>query len=483
MIDSSSEKKNTGKKILAAALLVLLLGGGGAFGALALTATPTASEKQPYSVLVASFKTVEEANQTVKRLNDQKIKAYVVKKADEDGGIAIDVHAGAFKDQNEATALLEKLKESGIGDAYLSDYADVKEQVVNFKKMKTEDKKEFALTNAEKPALSDNVNKNIAYFPIDSNFRIQQLKILDCANTLRGTDAEDYFEPLKGALPEDFDMGSLADNMKVVSQAVYADKLYGHKVAISIVSTDKAADDYKSVIDLNAANWGAKKEENLQYKTANGVLTGNLYEAPGEDGKSVFVYAASLPESGHVMLMKSDDCPAANFIELIKKGGNDLGLLNFPEIRKNLFVLPKFTDKDKLAFSCFSFDLVGPEYEVQRNYASWAHQIVGNYQSSGFYTDEKRNVVSVSFFNLNYAKSAQSVHDTFMTYRAGARGYKTDVHQTPGYYAISPYTGDELSFSNGSYIIAINLYDDLGLEEDPRLAYMKNCADSLQIWK
>lgn len=482
MNESTAEKKVTGKKIALAALLALIVGGGLTMGGLAVSASPKASETRPYSVQVASFKTVEEAKQTVRRLSAQGIKAYVVKRADEDGAISIDVHSGAFADEAGALALRDELAASGLVGSSVSNYADLKEEVGAFTRLKVEDKKEFSLKNAEKPALSESVNENIAFFPVDSDFRIERLAILDCANTLRGTDADGYFEIMFEALPRNFDMGPLADSMKVVSQAVYADKLYGHKVAVSIVSTDNAREDYASVIALNEGSWGAKIEDGLKYKTAKGVLTGGLYETTGESGKSSFVYAASIPESGHVLLMKSDDCPSVSFKELIAKGGNDLGLLNFPEIRKNLFVLPKFTDKDKLAFSCFSFDLVPAEYEKQRNYASWAHQIVGSYRSSGYYTDENRKVVSVSFFNLNYTKAAETVHDAFMSYREGASGYKTDVRSNPGYYAISPYTGDELSFSNGSYIIAINLFDDMGLNEEDRLAYVKTCADSLQIW-
>jgi hypothetical protein len=487
---------------------------------------PITSDERPYSVLVASYKTLEEANQTADRLNKRNILAYVLKKALTDADFSMDVHAGAYKEARDAEKLLSDLQKLGLSQPKVIKFDEIKKTVTQFENLRKDQKAEFTLAKAEAPSLSQVVLENISIFPIDQNFRITKLKIEDCAHSLETVTGISALPLNPEIIPDGISLPALHRQSQAISQVIYEDKLFNHHIGLTIATVkdpEKVLSDLVKDIDGKV---GRLVRTDLAYRTAKGIMHGFVYEQvaanpvspsspaapavspasslnqPGAapsatpqmqlDSLGQYTYLAAMPESSHLLIMNSHDTPGRDFLELINNGGNNYGLLTFPEIRKNLFVLPKITDKDDLVFSCFDLFVVPAEYARQRNDRKWAKQVVGNYLASGNYIHDKWHV-SFSFFNLVRAATAENTQQFFKEdHVRGAYGNPEKVMGKEGWYLDmqdSPWRAtSELSFSQGSYVIAVDivsrkdLYGLLEFGRVKRLKLLQDCTGKLQIW-
>jgi hypothetical protein len=230
-----------------------------------------------------------------------------------------------------------------------------------------------------------------------------------------------------------------------------------------------------AVADGDDLGMGTLMNEEESFKTKYGQLDGYAYREE-TDGDPVFGYIGAIDESDHVMIMRTDQCPEEIFFELAAGGSGKDGLLFFPEIRQNLYVLPNESDLDP-KLGIYVLEQIGPEYAEERDNVEWAVPIVGNFCSAGSYEVDGA-LCDVAFFNVVHSDTAQSIHSIFVNDKQSRSvGEPRELENGHAAYLTSDWFSDELSFEHGSYIIAINAdTEELSVES------MKEIAMDLQIW-
>ena len=169
---------------------------------------------------------------------------------------------------------------------------------------------------------------------------------------------------------------------------------------------------------------------------------------------------------------------------LLDDFSNDSSILVYPQIRKNLLTLPKNNPAVHRDFIFFSINQVDETYAQERDYVDWSIPVIGHWQARNlFFQDGKK--ISTSFFDLDYDYNASKNHQMFMTdhYKYAITDYNhpCEVNDSPGWYFYSTYKdlpSNEVSFSYGVYIIAVDSYEGGFFTEQELISF----AEELQIW-
>ena len=150
----------------------------------------------------------------------------------------------------------------------------------------------------------------------------------------------------------------------------------------------------------------------------------------------------------------------------------------YPQLRKNLLVLPEKNNSIQRDFLYFTLSRVEENYAEEKNYAPWAIPIVGHWNAESiFYQNNTK--FSVSFFDMDYDYNASRIHDMFMSEKTNINeeNHPSTLENVNSWY-INLIYNNELSFSTKSYIIAINSYIEKMTEEN-----LIDIAKELKIWK
>lgn len=451
------------------------------------------NEDLPYSVLVDSFDTRYEADSSNKRLNEMNIKSYIIKKYIDDK-ISLDVHAGSFLKEEDAIQLEYSLKSIGLKNCKTTDYNDFKYNIKDFDNISENLKKEFLLSEAEIPNLSTTVLNNLRNFPVDENLRIEYLSIADIKNINEGNiqneTINNFFKTEQIDLFNNLRKESILSSCEAFSYAIYKDILFDFKIGVAIISNKDIFTQYNKIIsDLSKDYFYDGGDQN--YITTNGMVSGKFYKYKENEIEKNF-YIGYNEQSGNCIIMQSDVSDDI-FKKFIEKDNKNVGILFFPEVRRNLYVIPKKDKEKDLTFLFFKFNKIDNSYAQEKNNALWAQKIVGNWQSSGNFLSENK-LITISFFNLNYQSYADTVYSIFSDEKENNKkeyNLSDDIFKNIniteniyGWYLNNSdsifYRSNELSFCYGSLIIAVNSYPDYGfltLEE------LKKISLQMQIWE
>lgn len=418
------------------------------------------SEEKPYSVLVRSYKEEYAAENTKDRLVEDDIDAYVLGKYDEVELFSFDVHAGAFSSEEETEELIDILEEKGIEDVEISDFNDIADSIVMFDEMVKSQPVVYEAGEEEIPTtIPAEVQACLKEFPLNKNFQIEQITILDFNNI----EDEEYFEDIID-LFDDYNTEVLYTY--AASLAVYRDELFGKEVEVLIALGDEeqfSPDDYEIETDLIC-----------DYKIRGGILKSKLYEL--ESG--IYLFGAS--EDGTIRIeMAAENFTLDEFNTFMSNSYADSNMLIYPQLRKNLFILPD-NSKTQRDFQGFTLKKVGRDYVELKNYADWAWGLYGHWCASAYFA-QAEEPMHVSFYDLDYDYNAQKIHKMFMdTHDISYQGddnHSEMVHESSGWY-INSFGYKELSFTNKSYIIAADSEDYTSID----LQELHEFADDLKIW-
>jgi hypothetical protein len=140
---------------------------------------PINTEK-PFSVLVRSYKEEQAAINDKQRLAASDVDTYILKTFDDSSYFSFDLHAGAFDNETEVEQLQEKLADIGIEDTKISNYEDIADNIEKYNEVIKTQNVTYAHGNDSIPTLfSPWVQKCIRQFPINKNFRIEQIMLFD----------------------------------------------------------------------------------------------------------------------------------------------------------------------------------------------------------------------------------------------------------------------------------------------------------------
>ena len=425
------------------------------------TETIPVSKEKPYSVLVRSYKEELAAENTKDRLVEEDIDAYVLGKYDDTSLFTFDVHAGAFEEEEQTEELIEKLEDLGIEDVEVSDFNEISDAVEKFDEMvKTQPVVYDAGEETIPSVIPAAVQNCIKEFPINKNFQIEQITILDFDNI-----NEDEFESLE----EDFDVFETDLSMaNAVSITLYRDELFGKEVVVFIAQGVEG--------QFNNSDFETENQTGIlyDYKIRGGILKSKVFEVENK------IYLFGTTENGATRIeMLADNFTMDDFNTFMNNSYSDSSMLIYPQLRKNLFILPDNNETER-KFQAFVLEKIDKSYVEEKNYQDWAWGVYGHWCATA-YLKQEDEPINVTFFDLDYDYNAQKIHKIFMdVHELGFEledNRKEMIHNTQGWY-LRNYRIKELSFTNKSYIIATDTDVDsiLGLDD------LHALADDLKIW-
>ena len=424
------------------------------------------SEENPFSALVRSYREEEKAVSDRDRLKKQDINAYVLKKYDDKAFFKFDLHAGAFKTEEEAEDYIAELEEKGITGSEVSAYEEFAEDLAKYDEVVAKEEVTLNTGAYEMPeVISENVRKCISQFPITRDFQIVNAKILDCANLRNSEESPSTFIT---NLPDNFiDL----EKVDALSYARYRDELFDKELTVYVFQAENEIPGIDTVYDYKAE--GAKKKD---FQINYGVLHSFVLSEYETD---VFLFGYT-DDRKIGIVMSAKNFTENAFDAFMNSSYSDSSLLLYPQIRRTFYVLPHKTDTER-NFLAYSLSKVDESYAEERGYVDWSIPIVGRWCAASYF-EQNEETVSLSFIDLDYDYNAQKVHGMFMREKEGIviseSNKPVDVNSEKGWY-FSSWRGNELSFSYSSYIISVNGNYPDGAE----LPELYELAEDLNIWK
>lgn len=424
------------------------------------------SEENPFSALVRSYREEEKAVSDRDRLKKQDINAYVLKKYDDKAFFKFDLHAGAFKTEEEAEDYIEELEEKGITGSEVSDYEEFAEDLAKYDEVVAKEEVTLNTGAYEMPeVISENVRMCISQFPITRDFQIVKAKILDCANLRNSGESPSTFIT---NLPDNFiDL----EKVDALSCARYRDELFNKELTVYVFQAENEIPGIDTVYDYKAE--GAKKKD---FQINYGVLHSFVLSEYDTD---VFLFGYT-DDRKIGIVMSAKNFTENAFDAFMNSSYSDSSLLLYPQIRRTFYVLPHKTDTER-NFLAYSLSKVDESYAEERGYVDWSIPIVGRWCAASYF-EQNEETVSLSFVDLDYDYNAQKVHGMFMREKEGIviseSNKPVDVNREKGWY-LSSRSLNELSFAYSSYIISINGKYPGGAE----LPELYELAEDLNIWK
>lgn len=435
------------------------------------------TEEKPYSVLIGSYKEEQPANRDKERLKEKNIDAYVVKTYDEESLFSFDLHTGAFKSFEEAEVRKEELEQLGVYVDDISYFDDVEDKIDLYDKKVKENKIVFETGSADLPDLmSEPIIQLIKQFPVNKDFQINSILIVDLNNWLDGE------ENLISAIEDNdgfiFSMsemtGSKDGHVDAMANVSYVDSLFDRKVEIAVVAVDKTA-----VENANDKIREMAFENNVTFNSVKLLSNGNIFDCKyaSIDG-DIILYGTNQSQNLFVK-MRCYEYSEEMFKEFLAHVENDGNLLIYPQFRKSLYILPdgrKYGDSD---FMCYKFERVGYQYAIDKGNARWAKQIVGHWCADIFLKTIDDNY-SISFFDMDYDFNAERVHEQFMD---SHEDWSDTNHpcfinnDVKGWY-IAGYD-KEVSFATKSFIVAVDSRYSSDLNEEE----LTDISKELKVFK
>lgn len=436
------------------------------------------SEEKPYSVLIGSYKEEQPANRDKERLKEKNIDAYVVKTYDEESLFSFDLHTGAFKSFEEAEVRKEELEQLGVYVDDISYFDDVEDKIDLYDKKVKENKIVFETGSADLPDLmSEPIIQLIKQFPVNKDFQINSILIVDLNNWLAGE------ENLISAIEDNdgfiFSMsemtGSKDGHVDAMANVSYVDSLFDRKVEIAVVAVDKTA-----VENANDKIREMAFENNVTFNSVKLLSNGNIFDCKyASIGDDVILYGTNQSQNLFVKML-CYEYSEEMFKEFLSHVENDGNLLIYPQFRKSLYILPdgrKYGDSD---FMCYKFERVGYQYAIDKGNARWAKQIVGHWLID--VTLSKNNInYSIEFFDMDYdfnAKMNQEEFEAAHTVWSDTNHPCLITPECSGWY-VESWNNPEVSFAKKSFSIAVDASYESGLRENELI----DIARELRIWK
>lgn len=418
------------------------------------------SEEKPLSLKVRSYKEEHPAQQNSDRLRENNIDAYVVKTYDDDEYFSFDVHAGAFATPEESGETAEALAALGIEGAVLSDYAEIKEKMERYDEVVQNGDIVFETArDAELPEFSEAVRVCLADLPVNKNFLIESITIVDF-ETLADADDDGQLGLFKG-----YYHGS---SVCALAKAVYRDDLFGKRVEVCVAEGSQPFSE--SDFDMNAQG-GASVQFALP---GSDVLNAQV----SSDGTVHFVAGLNAAKNLSVRI-DAYNFSEDEFSQFMNNAWSDSAAVIYPQLRKSLCVLPQ--EADNRSFAAFTLSRVEKSYAAEKGYADWAVPIVGHWKASGYFLQDGEEIL-VSFFDLDYAHNARRIHGMFMDAHRDSifsdGNHSAAVNRTDAWY-VETLDSKEISFSIKSFIVAVNASFYSSIAEDGLNVF----ASELLIWE
>jgi|GEM_PF-725603 len=418
------------------------------------------SEETPFSVAVRSYKYEQFAENDKNRLKELGFNSYLVNTFDDTTFFAFNIHAGVFATRSEAEELQKQFTDAGIEDTLVSDFNDLKEKIKKYDEIITNERVSFDTGLGEIPSsLPDSVANLIREIPVNKNFLLEEISILDLDNYFLSDEKPE-------GLMEILDAINAEETVHAAALAKYHDELYRKDVKIFITEADKFSFDMEKSSPI----------EHLQLGSSSGIFECDLYEDAAK-----FILCGTNFSSKLFIKIETADFSKEEYVDFLNNSFNDSTLAIYPQLRRTLFVLPDVNPEVQRDFISFNLSRVQDSYAQERGNKDWALLIVGHYLAKTF-IHEKSALLSLGFYDLDYDFNAKTVHSVFTADKNNVNisGDNQPVRlrdEVDGWY-LKNSSQKEVSFSTKSYVIALDTATASSIEKDDLVV----AANDLKVW-
>ncbi|MCR4822176.1 MAG: SPOR domain-containing protein [Treponema sp.] len=425
------------------------------------------SEKTPYAVVIKSYKEESQAENDMNRLLEIDVKSYIVKKYDDKKLFSFDLNSGAFKNQEEAQAHKKNIENYGIATKRIACYPEEKAAMERYDLVVSSENIIFDEGLYSIPTSFSAQLKNVLnHFPVNRDFQFEEAYIADFDNCR----LHNYNKDLNLHLKEYYEDGKI----HAVTYALYHDELFNKRTEITMMDCDDSFEINKTSIDKKQSLF------DYEFKIRGGTVKCSIYKEKLADEEKLLLLGKCIEQKLY-MIMTSPDFTEDEYIAFLESNKDDSDLLVYPQIRKNLYILPDETKDVKRDFLTFDFNKVQQSYAEERGEKEWAQPLVGHWRAGANFAQENA-VIQVGFFDLDYEYNAENTHKIFMTEKETSEktdfNHSQDINNKKGWYYENK-GGKELSFSSKSYIIASGASSSEAISQEDLKAF----SSDLKIWK
>lgn len=296
------------------------------------------------------------------------------------------------------------------------------------------------------------IQNTASKLPVNEEYDIDEIKIFDLDNVRK--------TKLNFSEIADFAFFVSDEKMHSVAKAAYVNHKLIKEIDVTVILGDE---NFCSVEELE----GTPVEFAMNGIDLSGVLyedSGNYYFTGVNERKNLYIY------------MEAFDFSYDDFLAFLTGCVSDSALEYYPQIKKNLFVLPVNNTYYPRTFLGYAVEKIKNNYANERNNADWAVQTVGHWMSQGIF-ESNGKLLSVKFFDLGTESLAKGNQALFIADKS-QNDINDENHASAltdsWYFKVEDKGNFELSFSNKCYGVSI---DGLYSEEDLLVV-----ARDLQIW-
>gem|GEM_PF-4280927 len=367
------------------------------------------------------------------------------------------------------------LQNEGIKPEAIYDYSIVEAKALQYDSVVCELNVAYEIPKTVMPEFSKHVITCIKQFPINRDFRIQELYIFDVEN-MRAFGEDNLITDIAGGggghsgAVSNF-MYDLCNDKKTLAASVglYRDVLYDKLIKIVIKTGHPGSFSLQN--DVNAYH--------KEFSTLAGVINCNVNVKKIMWNISRHELRGVNEDGSFYIEMESEFFTEEEFNLFLNNIKNDSGLLVYPQIRKNLLILPK--EKKNRDFLTFSLTEIPESYAIKKGATDWAMAMVGHWDSSIHFNINNENI-SILSFDLEYDYIAEKVEKMFVRDRKVLEidddNQSIELKNTTGWFISNgDKEGEEISFYSKSYSMAVDSY------ASGKKDILVELVNDLQIWR
>lgn len=435
------------------------------------------SKEKPYAIQIAKERSFYQAEKLTNRLLDMDLKAYMIQHLDSlnnDGNwyyILCDNIEVLDSAKSKRTRLEKQFK---LKDLKIVSFENFQNASFELDDLKKKEKQKIA---SNKPNIDKDIFDVINKFPENNSLLVQKTFVFNTPKDTINTKGFSFLNTLKTDLPRGISKKLILKNTTAFSEVIYKDNLYGDRVTIDIgklrdktsqiseasllsfrdtESSYKIAEEYTDLI-LETGDYLFEEKKKIKIESYK-MLYG--YKVTIEPKKYYFrTYLVLVDEeSKFVVFSQSTDKSDEELIKLLSDIGQGKGLINYAEFYNAFYTMPENgIDGDR--FIGFTINKLDWSYVKSRRYTKWSKKMVGYWNATGYFHNNKKGTWYYSIFDLLTPESQNYIYGNLYTKKRRRKRRRIGVYGTNGFVLYSHKKISEINFGIDRYVAAMGNTD------------------------
>ena len=464
------------------------------------------SPEKPYAIQISKERSFYQAEKLTNRLIELDIDAYMIQYEDssDNDGRWYYILCDNIESIDSAESVQERIeKKFKLKDLKVVTYESFKKAVFQLEELKESEKQKIT---SSKPGVNEDIFKVMEKFPESNSLIVQKTFVLNTPADPENMKGFSQIYSMSMDLPRGIKKKLILKNTTSFSEVIYKDNLYGDRVTIdigklrarpssieqgSLISSRnkksfEIAEQYADLI-LETGEYEFEEKKEIEVKSYTRLYG---YKVTIEPRKNYFrTYLILVDQSQqYVIFSQSTDKTEEELLAILSDIGKGKGLLNYNEFYNAFYTIPdNIINQD--VFIGFTIDKLGWSYARDRGYVQWSKEMVGHWQSSGYFYNDKKGLWAYGIFDLLTQNNQNHIYGGLYSKNQVRNKYKIDVYGTNGFVVYgnnynrrtrrSYKKVQEINFGIDRYISAISNTENSWFTKDELIER----AESLQFEK